>query len=297
MVEKKKLFIFLNIIFEVEARRTLNHNTLFVIDDIADSFDYKNKYAIIEYLNEIKESDKFKQIILTHNFDFYRTISQRLSIKNQNIMLADKQHDEIIFEGNQKLNPFLEWKSDLTDRSSLIASIPFIRNLAEYSGDKTSKQLLTSLLHIKQDTEDFKISKLEDIIKKILKDIGNLSLPDKNAKVKEIIYKKTDEIVADNSEHTELKYKIVLSIAIRLKAEEFMITKINDDNFVKNIKSNQTIQLIKRFKKNFQNDESTRILEEVNLMTPENIHLNSFMYEPIIDLSSYRFKRALLKNM
>ena len=32
-------------------------------------------------------------------------------------------------------------------------------------------------------------------------------------------------------------------------------------------------------------DESRRILDDVVLMTPENIHVNSFMYEPIIDLS------------
>ena len=32
-------------------------------------------------------------------------------------------------------------------------------------------------------------------------------------------------------------------------------------------------------------DESTKkIMSEVNLMTPENIHLNSFMYEPILDM-------------
>ena len=27
-------------------------------------------------------------------------------------------------------------------------------------------------------------------------------------------------------------------------------------------------------------------MERVNLMTPENIHLNSFMYEPILDMSA-----------
>lgn len=32
--------------------------------------------------------------------------------------------------------------------------------------------------------------------------------------------------------------------------------------------------------------EKEKILEKVNIMTPENIHLNSFMYEPIIDMSS-----------
>ena len=32
-------------------------------------------------------------------------------------------------------------------------------------------------------------------------------------------------------------------------------------------------------------DESTiKTMSEVNLMTPENIHLNSFMYEPILDM-------------
>ena len=29
------------------------------------------------------------------------------------------------------------------------------------------------------------------------------------------------------------------------------------------------------------------IIEEVNIMTPELIHLNSFMYEPLIDMSIY----------
>ena len=36
----------------------------------------------------------------------------------------------------------------------------------------------------------------------------------------------------------------------------------------------------------FPNDTATlRALDRVNLMTPENIHLNSFMYEPILDMS------------
>jgi hypothetical protein len=47
--EKKALYI-LNIIFEIEVRRRDHTETLFVVDDIADSFDYKNKYASIQYL-------------------------------------------------------------------------------------------------------------------------------------------------------------------------------------------------------------------------------------------------------
>ena len=39
-------------------------------------------------------------------------------------------------------------------------------------------------------------------------------------------------------------------------------------------------------------DEKTvRTLDEVALITPENIHLNSFMYEPIIDMSDKHLRR------
>ena len=74
--EKKALYI-LNIIFEIEVRRKSGQETLFVVDDIADSFDYRNKYAIIQYLEDISDGPVFKQVILTHNFDFFRTISSR----------------------------------------------------------------------------------------------------------------------------------------------------------------------------------------------------------------------------
>jgi hypothetical protein len=86
--EKKALYV-LNIIFEVEARKKLLQPTLFVVDDIADSFDYKNKYAIIEYLMEISEVTCFRQLILTHNFDFFRTIESRFGPYN-NCLMATK---------------------------------------------------------------------------------------------------------------------------------------------------------------------------------------------------------------
>ena len=33
------------------------------------------------------------------------------------------------------------------------------------------------------------------------------------------------------------------------------------------------------------------VVEDVNRMTPENIHLNSFMYEPILDMSNEYLKQ------
>ncbi len=74
--EQRALYI-LNTIFEVEARKKEGVETLFIIDDIADSFDYKNKYAIVEYLKYMSEISNFYMIILTHNFDFFRTVNKR----------------------------------------------------------------------------------------------------------------------------------------------------------------------------------------------------------------------------
>ena len=46
---------------------------------------------------------------------------------------------------------------------------------------------------------------------------------------------------------------------------------------------NQTRELFKVYQQ-FGVQDKIKILEEVNIMTPENIHLNSFMYEPILDM-------------
>ena len=44
--EKRALYL-LNIIFDIEKIKNSGRKVLFIIDDIADSFDYKNKYAIV----------------------------------------------------------------------------------------------------------------------------------------------------------------------------------------------------------------------------------------------------------
>ena len=295
--ESRALYI-LNIIFEVEARRTAGQHTLFIVDDIADSFDYKNKYAIIEYLSEVSADDGFQQLILSHNFDFYRTVSSRLHLKRRNRILASKERGAVALNSEiyQKSSPFSYWREHLTQNPMLIASIPFLRNLAEFSGDETSYTKLTSLLHMKSDTARFSVADLEALIKRILHDQSTLSLPDSASIVKDLIYQVASSITSNPNETVDLENKVTLSIAIRLKAEEFMIAKINDKPFWHGISGNQTITLVKRFKDDFPMEKkSIQLFEQVNLMTPENIHLNSFMYEPILDLSTQHLKRLFTK--
>jgi ABC-type lipoprotein export system ATPase subunit len=257
--ERRALYI-LNIIFEVEARKDAKVNTLFVVDDIADSFDYKNKYAIIEYLQEVSAEQCFNQLILTHNFDFYRSISGRLNLSPENRMLTTKVSGEIRIEPDEShgASPFSQWRKKLDDSSVLIASIPFLRNLAEYSGDKANKKTLTSLLHLKTDTKSITIGDLEVIIRSILKDAAPLPLASPKTPVLDLIYQVADKIAQDGTETAALEEKVVLSIAIRLRAEEYMILKINDQKFWEGIKFNQTIELIKRSNHSFRQTARSR---------------------------------------
>ena len=296
--ENRALYI-LNIIFEIEARKATGQSTLFVVDDIADSFDYKNKYAIIEYLMETSAEEGFQQLILSHNFDFYRTVSSRLGLKRENRILASKENGVVILQQEfyQNYTPFSYWQDRLTKNSSmLIASIPLIRNLAEFSGDTESHTTLTSLLHIKPDTNQFLVEHLVSLIKTILRNQSDLTLSNSTEIVKKLIYRVASTIVESSDETAALEDKVTLSIAIRLKAEEFMIAKINDDAFWRDITSNQTIKLIRRFKEDFPTEKKNiQLLDQVNLMTPENIHLNSFMYEPILDMSAQHLKKLFAK--
>lgn len=286
--EKRALYI-LNIIFEVEARKKESIETLFIIDDIADSFDYKNKYAIIEYLKGISEEDIFYSIILTHNFDFFRSLQSRF-VKYNNCYMVEKSNDVLkLIKGTYINNPFVHWKNNLHNNEMLVASIPFVRNLIEYTKgkDDVDYKKLTSMLHLKSDSNSITTHDLTSIYSNILSNTSPLGGDSK--KVIDLIFDSAEKCLT-YGECAPLENKIVLSIAIRLKAETYMIIKINDKSKTYDIKGSQTRVLFEMFKEKFGDVESIKILEQVNLMTPENIHLNSFMYEPLLDLSDIHLK-------
>lgn len=296
--EKRALYL-LNIVFEIQARKKLNQDTIFVIDDIADSFDYKNKYAIVEYLKDMAQEPNFYQIILTHNFDFFRTIGSRLIIDREHRLYTIKSDVEVnLIQEKYQKNPFENWIKNInSDSNFLVALIPFVRNLTEYTNGMTNNQdytKLTSLLHIKADTSTITHQELTTIFNNIV----SLIIPNQvTTKVIDTIYNCADTISQElqNSE-IDLEKKIVLSIATRLKAEEFMINKISNPIEVNKIKGNQTFGLFEIYKKTFTNELSNiESLDKVNLMTAENIHLNSFMYEPLLDMSDSHLKSLYLE--
>lgn len=287
--EKRALYI-LNVIFELQARAKFCEQTLVVLDDLADSFDYKNKYAIIEYLKDILETGRFLFIILTHNFDFFRTVQSRLNIgRDCNCLMSLKTESEVKLVQAQYLHPFEYWKRNLhVNNTMLVAAIPMVRNLIEYTQRQNCPYYLklTSLLHRKPDSNSITLVELADLFNRTL----SLNLEFSDGTVLPLIFEEAEKCLAE-PESINLENKVVLSIAIRLIAEDFMIRRINDLSITDQLKDNQTVELFKVFKKRFSTDtQAIALLDQVIMMTPEPIHLNSFMYEPLIDLSDHYLK-------
>lgn len=296
---ERRAFYLLNVIFDIKSREKENKETLFIIDDIADSFDYKNKYAIIQYLNDLNKSKNFKSIVLTHNFDFYRTLQMRILANGRwdRSFIAERDNDEIrLLPGGDRIitDPFNKWRSECgKDERLLVATIPFVRELYDYQKGNKSREylLLTHLLHDKEADDqnnipatcDIKLSDIENVFTDMLN--VQFEFPDKTKKVIDVIFSVAGQIQQDPHDGINLGDKIVLSMAIRLLAEQKILTYIERPS---NIGKDQFWQLYNAFRGQFGSDETKKgildVLEQVSIITPANIHINSFMYEPIIDI-------------
>ena len=215
--------------------------------------------------------------------------------------MATKSNNGIMLIEAYWLQPFSFFKRNYHNNSKcFISMIPFARNLAEYCWKIDHKNKLTSLLHIKNDSENITIAELIDVFNDIIENLNTPTTYDPNKKVVEFILEEAEKIFNETEERLNLENKIVLSIAIRLLAEIYMKWQINDEEFFDTIGTNQTRELIKKYKEIFPNNQmQLKLLEDVNLITPESIHLNSFMYEPILDMSEDYLKKLYweLKNL
>ncbi|MBE9069433.1 phage infection protein, partial [Leptolyngbya cf. ectocarpi LEGE 11479] len=297
-VGERRAMYLLYVIFEFKARLESGRETVILIDDIADSFDYKNKYAIIEYLKELAQEETFRIIVLTHNFDFYRTFQSRIlgSAKWRNSFIAKKDDEciNLLKGGNRGVrSPFDLWRNNyFKDEAILISMIPFVRNLVEYKDGTSCEdyEKLTSMLHIKSDTRNLKLSDLEFLIHKTISAKSLDAAFDRNCLVIDQIYQAADSLCTDEIENEiRLEKKVTLSIATRLKAEEFMWLHVIDKSPINNMQTGKLFDRLVQEKKSADQEFThiKKILSQVILMTPENIHINSFMYEPLMDMSNH----------
>lgn len=287
---QERAMYLLDMLYQIEAKKS-DKDTLLVFDDIADSFDYDNKYAIIEYIYELSKRDPFKIILLTHNFDFFRALKSRLNCKYT--YFAGKNEYGIInlrdnnFESSN--NIFVEIKKRIEQNPEehirdILALIPFIRNLYEYNGNRENFLKLTKILHYDFDCDEMTLNSLNSIYSE-----WNITLPEETEGIYNLIFQEAKEIRQIQTTEINIVNKLVLSMAIRLKAEKFMIDYLNIDD-LSEFDKNQTRMLFEQFKDNTDENNDIEILERVAIMTPENIHVNSFMFEPLLDMSDAALK-------
>jgi len=287
--ERRALYL-LSFIFEVEARKLRQQNTIFIIDDIADSFDYKNKHAIVQYLQDIGRVPFFHQIILTHNFDFFRALSDSFVHRDRCLMTNRGQNKISLVKADGISNYFIGmWKNNVAkDDCILCATIPFTRNLIEYTKGASDADYLnlTYLLHWKEQTNTITVGAYFDIYNRVF---GTNYSTTNAVLMMDLIFEKA-EIICQKLDHDGLNLadKVLLCIAIRLRSEIFMINTLrilkNDANYWCELNSQFGV-LINELTQINPSMPALTTLGKVSITVSSNIHLNSFMYEPILDLT------------
>lgn len=287
--ERRALYL-LQVLFELEEVGSRDTPTLIVVDDIADSFDYRNKYAIVEYLKELADNPSVRLLVLTHNFDFFRTLESRGVVAYNNCYIAERRSAgglRVDVRGAEDFkNPFArKWKDQLqTDPCMRLASIPFARNLIEYTRgpNHPDYSLLTDMLHVREDSHPTQAD-LDAVFARLFGERDSWRQADDT--VREAI-QKAGALLESQDGDLALHEKVVLAMACRLLGENLICLAMGDAAGLASIKSHQTSELVGRYRNWKSCDPNTlKLLERVLLLTPESIHLNAFMYEPLVDMS------------
>lgn len=293
---EKRAITLLNLIFEVELRK--NKKFTLVLDDVSDSFDYKNKYAIIEYINDFSKNENIQLIILTHNFDFYRSLRILLNRQLKSRLIAYSNNGIVTLydasdESFEKYSYYKNWKKQ-GSYMDVIACIPFLRNIVEMEkGSKDNDyKALTGLLHYNSDLENRDFLSFNDIIVN-----HNIEFKEKNKNKKylESIKENTKTIInSEKAMETKLREKVVLGLFIRLFADRFMWKKYEKEygkepDIVG--KQNESYELYNSIVEKLKEKEQKVILT-ARVVAPSFIHVNSFMFEPLVDVGMERLKKV-----
>lgn len=284
---EKRAVRILNLLFEVELRR--NKEFTLVLDDVADSFDYKNKYAIIECLRDFAKSTNIQLIILTHNFDFYRSARIALAEDLKSKLIACSNDGDVrLYDAKQEyyenFNYYSKWKNQEREKD-VIAILPFLRNIIQLQNNSKDEnyKLLTKFLHYDLELESRSISELNQIFDdyKIKHDSFSFNYLEKLDEV-------VESIISNGSEETDLENKILLGMYLRIFSDKYLYNKYvnfngTDPSFSDN--RNFSSKLFNAIKGSISDSERI-IIQTAQTIAPSFIHVNSFMFEPLIDVGT-----------
>lgn len=300
--ECKALYL-LNVIFQLRSKLKDGDETLLVLDDIVESFDYKNKYAFFEYLQELaSDYPQLYVIVLTHNFDFFRLVYEKIYPKSDEQFKIITKTKEGKLEAVQMFDPRIfgvTKKIAGEDKAAWISLIPFARNLIEYRESHKVKEYkrLTECLHIMANKPT-----IGDIETLISNNAGVMTAPfNQSEAVHKVIIDTADEIASSNNDNFDLHKNVTLAIGIRLVIEDYIISKLSDKDYghVQKKGQNQTRELIKRYKNSISDREHEKKVKHFNnasMMIDSSIHLNAFMYEPLVDMGTWELKEMFNKT-
>lgn len=267
----------LNIIkFIVEYISNKDSKPFIILDDIVETFDYANRYAFIEYINDMVNDDT-PVIVLTHNFEFYRTLHSRIKKLVPLVTNVDEK-GRIFIQECSKINRNIEDVLNVQSKKELFFAIPYLREAKMILQD--NNEILNACLHYKEKTLKLILKDIMDLFpKKIKLDIDpNLFYLDELENVLSSI-KMTNNY--------DLVEKTIYSIGCRVFLEQKIIQK--NFNLIKDVNENQFAYIIKKYH-NQLNEKVLELAERVSISTPEFIHGNAFMYEPLIDIDGFYLK-------
>ena len=283
----------LHLLFELNLSINKNNETFVILDDVVDSFDYKNKYAMIEYISELSKRNNIICWVLTHNFDFFSSCKYRVKgfdkyyIKQNKDSENFQKFNESVIGGGMEL--FSNWKQLLrnnSDEKKFIALIPVCRNLVElkYGVQDIKYETLCNVLHYRLNTKNILVSDINSIFVDTFNINLNVNL---TKKVFDILFEQLNTLATTNlSNSIGLDDKIILAIGIRIVME--MIFNKFEPSFV-----NQDLSLGEEFEsaKQYFDSEDIKIFSKALISIPEFVHLNSFMYEPLVDIPTIVLQR------
>lgn len=266
--------------FIVMYERIKSNKPIVVLDDVVDSFDYGNKYAFIEYIIDMVNDDQANLLVLTNNFDFFRNVKLRVKKLKPLIATINKTRQVITLSKADDL--FFDTTSvfKMDNERKVLLALPFAREIGQYQG--CNKDYL-NYFHIKANTDQLSFGDLITLIKNNIKNsiICSEKLK-KPCNYLEKVYSICSEIIEeDNMSNFDISSKIILSLGIRLKLEQILIRR--DMSILDSIKGCQTRELFKKRKPLLSND-FIRVSQRILVSTPEFVHINAFMYEPLIDI-------------
>lgn len=297
-----RAYNFLNFIIETEAMRTRGVQFTIVLDDVAESFDYKNKYGIINYIQSLQNDPNIQLIVMTHNFDFYRSIILAFGERNADCFFAykDNLNNVQLYESKKKyylnISNFNMWKNN-PDNKKFIALIPFARTIFQLQ-DNHDCDIDTVLKYLHYDI-GLESLQMNDIINILINKMNVNSCPSNispSDSYLNILANISSTICSSDIRETDLEDKIVVGLYLRVFSERFLTKR-----FIDSTGNNPTIvdehrrgrELYDQCKSHLSQEEKD-VIEAINVICPPYVHVNSFMYEPLIDVSGDELKKQYM---